>query len=205
MPVTSPVSLTKIKNEFNGTNSFSAYVRGGSYVPNIPALSGISATTNGLAMSQFLNASNISVSLPGWNAGFGYDNVIGSSYVDNICNGAYAEVYLYVNSNGTMVYNDMLNNYNHTWLQNGTASDIYFRFDVTSGTNPSLSTAPGYGNAAIGTNLQMNTNYWFRISSTANCGEVTQTDCYGTWSFRDASNNVLASQTFWMSAYTSSA
>lgn len=55
MAVTAPVSLSKIKAEFVGPNNLSAYVRGGSYVPNISANAAISTTVSGLALSQFLN------------------------------------------------------------------------------------------------------------------------------------------------------
>lgn len=55
MAVTSPVSLSKVIAEFLGPNNLSAYVRGGSYVPNISANAAISTTTSGLALSQFLN------------------------------------------------------------------------------------------------------------------------------------------------------
>lgn len=55
MAVTSPVSLSKVIAEFLGPNNLSAYVRGGSYVPNISANAAISTSTSGLALSQFLN------------------------------------------------------------------------------------------------------------------------------------------------------
>lgn len=205
MPVTAPISLTKIKTEFTGPDNFGAYIRGGTYVPNVSANNSISTTVNGLAMSTFLNATKVGVSLPSWNSGGGYDNNIVSSYIDTICNGASASIYLYVNSNGTMVYNDSLANYSHTWLQVGTASELYFRFDVTSGDTPILSTSPGYGDAAVGSNLQMNTNYFFALTATVNCNDPPMTKAtFGTWSFRDASNNVLVSQTFAMEAYAQS-
>ena len=40
----------------NASPNFSSYIRGGSYVPNIPANAAISTTVAGLAMSQFLGA-----------------------------------------------------------------------------------------------------------------------------------------------------
>jgi len=58
MTITAPVSLTKIKTEFGGPNNLSAYVRGGSYVPNTAANANVSATVAGLAISQFLGATN---------------------------------------------------------------------------------------------------------------------------------------------------
>lgn len=70
MAVTSPVSLTKVRTEFGGTNRMSAYVRGGAYVPNISANSGIPTVAAGMRLSQFLGATqevgfNVSVS-PGY-------------------------------------------------------------------------------------------------------------------------------------------
>lgn len=61
MAITTPVSLSKIKAEFSGPNNFSAYVRGGSYVPNTSTNSAISTTRSGLRMSQFAGASNVTV------------------------------------------------------------------------------------------------------------------------------------------------
>lgn len=58
MSVTAPVSLTKIKTEFSGPDTFSSYVRGGLYVPDNSANAGISTTVAGLTMSTFLGASD---------------------------------------------------------------------------------------------------------------------------------------------------
>lgn len=57
MPVTTPVSLSKIRAEFGGPANFSAYVRGGTYVPSSPQNNNILTTRAGLAMSQFAGAS----------------------------------------------------------------------------------------------------------------------------------------------------
>jgi len=51
--VTAPATLSKIKSVFGGGNSLSEYRRGGGKVPNTPHYNAISATTNGLAISQF--------------------------------------------------------------------------------------------------------------------------------------------------------
>lgn len=58
MTVTAPVSLSKIVAEFGGPNNLSAYVRGGAYVPNTTANANVSTTVAGLAISQFLGATN---------------------------------------------------------------------------------------------------------------------------------------------------
>lgn len=64
MAVTAPVSLSGIVAEFGGPGNLAAYIRGGGYVPNIPANAAISTTVEGLAMSQFEGAVN-SVPLSG--------------------------------------------------------------------------------------------------------------------------------------------
>lgn len=57
MAITAPASLSKIIAEFGGPSNLSAYVRGGSYVPNTSANQAISTTAAGLAISQFVGAS----------------------------------------------------------------------------------------------------------------------------------------------------
>jgi len=52
--VTAPASLSKIKSVFGGGNKLSEYVRGGSIVPNTAHYNAISASVNGLAISQFV-------------------------------------------------------------------------------------------------------------------------------------------------------
>ncbi len=61
MAVSTPVTLKKIKAEFSGPNNFSAYVRGGSYVPDNATNSKISTTRSGLRMSTFAGAANVVV------------------------------------------------------------------------------------------------------------------------------------------------
>ncbi len=57
MAISAPASLSKIIAEFGGPSNLSAYVRGGSYVPNTSANQAISTTAAGLAISQFVGAS----------------------------------------------------------------------------------------------------------------------------------------------------
>lgn len=59
MAVTAPASLSKIVAEFGGPNNLSAYVRGGTYVPAYNT--GVSATTAGLSINSFVDASDYSV------------------------------------------------------------------------------------------------------------------------------------------------
>lgn len=64
MPVTAPVSLTKVKAEFGGVaNNLKAYNRGGARVPNIAANNAIATDPNALRLSQFLNATNVVASV----------------------------------------------------------------------------------------------------------------------------------------------
>jgi hypothetical protein len=51
--VSTGASLSSIKSVFSGGNAFSGYNRGGSYVPNDGAMTGISTTASGLTMSTF--------------------------------------------------------------------------------------------------------------------------------------------------------
>ena len=196
--IPSTISLDNIQTEFGGSNpiGINEYYAGAGLVPagTANATSVAIPTSGTISFANFSGAAALSASLPSWNAGGGYDNNISASVIDFTCSGAYAEIYLYVNSNGTIVYNDMLNNYSHTWRLAGNASDFYFRFDVSG----SVSGSP------TGSNLQMNTNYTYYLTASAGCGGDDSASCAGTWSFRNASNTVLASKTFYMSAYAQS-
>lgn len=56
MAVGSPVSLSGVRSEFGtGSSALSGFVRGGGYVANHENNAAISSTSNGLALSQFLN------------------------------------------------------------------------------------------------------------------------------------------------------
>ena len=197
--IPSAISLGNIQTEFGGSNpiAISEYYAGAGLVGSgtANATSVVIPSSGTISFANFSGAAALSATLPSWNSGFGYDNYISGSYVDTTCSGAYAEIYLYVNSTGTIVYNDMLNNYSHTWKIAGNASDFYFRFDVSSGSVSGSST---------GTNLQMNTNYTYYMTSSAGCGGDDSASAAGTWSFRNASNTVLASKSFTMIADASS-
>ena len=196
--IPSTISLANIQTEFGGSNpiGINEYYAGAGLVPagTANATSVAIPTSGTISFANFSGAAALSASLPSWNAGGGYDNNISASVIDFTCSGAYAEIYLYVNSNGTIVYNDMLNNYSHTWRLVGNASDFYFRFDVSG----SVSGSP------TGTNLQMNTNYTYYITATAACNDTVSNQCTGTWSFRNAGGGVLVSQSFSMVAYAES-
>jgi len=56
MPLGTNPSFKQVRDFFGGTANLSAYVRGGSIVPNIPANSAISTTVAGLKLSQFSGA-----------------------------------------------------------------------------------------------------------------------------------------------------
>lgn len=155
MTVTAPVGLQKIKTEFNGPNTFSSYVRGGSYVPNIPALSGISTTVNGLAMSTFLNASNLTVDLPTYNPGLA--DVVLQAYGGPAAIPSWAQAALYLFADGTGRYKTANVNtgdteFNFNWLQSGNASDYYAWLDTPTGDQPTI-----YPSNPLDTSLQLNT------------------------------------------------
>lgn len=198
MPVTAPISLTKIKTEFSGPNNLAAYVRGGTYVPNITANNAISTTVNGLGMSQFLNATNATVSLASWGAGtLGYDIYIGSSFYDTTCAGATADLVLTFDSGGQMSYYDMLTTTYHTWLLSGSNSDYYVRLEQTGGTG----TLTG---SAVNTNLQLNSNRSWTLSTSVACGDSADVDIIATLSIRNSSDTVLVSKSLFMGVTASS-
>lgn len=205
MAVTAPVGLQKIKTEFNGPDNLAAYVRGGTYVPDISANSAISTTVNGLAIGQFLNATNISVSLPSdWNPSTNDIN-IGASYICTTCEFTTpaALIELSVNSDGTMTAKDIYDDdgcpatgsafstLNHTWLQAGDASSLYIRLEGT-GDSPS--------GAALSTNLVLSSNRVWTLCADAAFGNSVSLNFVGTLSIRDASNNILVSKTIQLSA-----
>jgi len=198
--IPSTISLDNIQTEFGGSNpiGINEYYAGAGLVPagTANATSVAIPTSGTISFANFSGAAALSASLPSWNSGGGYDNNIIATVNDFTCSGANAEIYLYVNSNGTIVYNDMLNNYSHTWRLAGNASDFYFRFDVSSG---------GVSGSATGTNLQMNSNYLYFVSASAACNDPPViNECTGTWSFRNAGGGVLVSQSFSMVAYAES-
>ena len=121
---TNPDFLT-IKSFFAGSNSFADYYRGGPYVPNIPANAGISASANGLSMTQFsgadktsplsVSASDVNVQVPEGSFSAG-----GSSYASA--------------SGGT-------GNYTYTWqflsgvqCHQGSLNSSGLTFEITHGT-----------------------------------------------------------------------
>jgi hypothetical protein len=202
--IPSTISLDNIQTEFGGSNpiGINEYYAGASplLVPSGTAnATSVAIPTSGtISFANFSGAAALSASLPSWNSGGGYDNNIIATVNDFTCSGANAEIYLYVNSNGTIVYNDMLNNYSHTWRLVGNASDFYFRFDISTG-------AVASGSSATGTNLQMNANYLYFVSASAACNDPPViNECTGTWSFRNAGGGVLVSQSFSMVAYAES-
>lgn len=198
----SAISLGNIQTEFTGSNpiAISEYYAGaGLVVSGTANATSVQIPSSGaIRFSNFSGAERISATLPSWNSGGGYDNSIGASVSDTTCSGALAEIYLYVNSTGTIVYNDMLNNYSHTWKIIGDASKFYFRFDISTG-------AVASGSSATGTNLQMNSNYTYFVSASVACNDPpVSNECTGTWSFRNANGGVIVSQSFIMFAYASS-
>lgn len=176
MPVTSPASLTKIKNEFGGPNNLGAYVRGGSYVPNITPLNAISTTTAGLAISQFLNASILNATLPQHDAYGGYDvNLIASGGPNDVFN-SWAACSLILRADGSGTYRESNvntgdNDYNFTWLLSGSASSYYGYLDTPTGDFPTSGT--------VATSLQLNTTrewQWYVESVYPDGGLVSISD-----------------------------
>ena len=201
--IPSALSLGNIQTEFTGSNpiAISEYYAGAGLVASGTANATsvvIPSSGNPIRFSNFSGAERISATLPSWNSGGGYDNSIGASVTDTTCSGALAEIYLYVNSNGTIVYNGGFGNVSHTWRIIGDASKFYFRFDISTG-------AVASGSSATGTNLQMNANYIYFVDASVACNDPpVSNECTGTWSFRNANGGVIVSQSFIMFAYASS-
>lgn len=59
LPTSPPISLNQIKSEFGatGTRSLTEFYRGGAFVPNIPANSGV-PTSGAISLLDFLGATN---------------------------------------------------------------------------------------------------------------------------------------------------
>jgi len=70
MAISTPVTFTKIRNEFGGTGPFSDYIRGGTYTHNNADNQAISTTTNGLAFGDFDDAADVDS-----NNGLNWNNV----------------------------------------------------------------------------------------------------------------------------------
>jgi hypothetical protein len=209
MPITAPVSLTKIKTEFSGPNNLAAYTRGGTYVPNISANSAISTVPTGLAISQFLGATNLAVSLPSnWGPFDTYEMSVSANYITSVEGEIItAKAVLTIKTNGTMSGEDFYGeagcagslvldepSLGHTWLQAGDASAVYVRLDIDF-FNVELPAG-----SATGTNLQLNAERSWNFCSEVSFGGNVSKFAYGTLSLRDSANNVLASKTIWLGA-----
>lgn len=68
LPSSPPISLNQIKTEFGatGSRSLTQFYRGGAFVPNIPANSGV-PTSGSISLLDFLGASNLV--MPTWGPG----------------------------------------------------------------------------------------------------------------------------------------
>lgn len=117
MAVTAPVSLTKIHAEFGGSAAFSAYVRGGAYVPDGPSENAsISTTTSGLAMSTFEGAIN---AVYGPMADFVWSNISGTNTASTV-------------ADSTTGYNTAVNLYYTSTYNSGSLATISYKIDSGS-------------------------------------------------------------------------
>lgn len=185
MPVTAPVSLSKIKTEFSGPNNFKSYVRGGSYVPNITANSAIATTESGLSMSSFLNASIQTVQLPQYNP-----DILGDVFLqtyggpNNILIASWAAAQIILRPDGSGTYrrsnvNTGDSDFNFTWLLSGSASDYYAYLDTPIGDPP---TNTPVVSSALDTALQLNSIrgwMWYVESNPPGTGTLTTLACEG--------------------------
>lgn len=158
-----PLRFSEIQTEFTAQGSatnFRAYLKNAGIVdsndtaPNVP-------TSGTMNMLQFLGAAIVSltVNLPQYNAGSGYDvNMTASSFWGSgstIDAWASAQIVLYANGAGVYRTSDAGagdNDYNFTWLTVGSASDAYAYMDAPTGD------AFDGTSAATGTSLVLSTS-----------------------------------------------
>lgn len=132
MPVTAPVSLTKVKAEFGGVaNNLKAYNRGGARVPNIAANNAISTDPNSLRLSQFLNATNVVATV----------QITDQLVFDNRESGSFATLNANytLNSNGTAQYSTSQFggvSIPNEWGTGVTGSNFEVRAVLIAGTTP---------------------------------------------------------------------
>ena len=134
LPTSPPISLNDIKAEFGatGSRSLTAFYRGGSFVPNIPANSGV-PTSGSISLLDFLGASNLV--MPTWGPG-----IVRTAATSPAS--ASATVTLYSSTGGTIpAWNDTIRasgtplggmtteGLDATWLPSGmNSSDFRVRF-----------------------------------------------------------------------------
>lgn len=162
--IPSAISLSSIQTEFGGSNpiSISEYYSGGSYVAGGTqnATSVVIPTSGTISFSNFSGAAAaaaLSVNLPQYNSGLGYDVYLSvSSFDDNPSATVWtsAQLTLFANGSGKYVesnYNTGDSNYTFTWLTSGSASDAYAYLDTPTGDSVTGTSS------AVATSLQMNT------------------------------------------------
>lgn len=131
MPLGTNPDFVAVKNFFAGSNSFADYYRGGPYVPNIAANAGISATANGLALTQFSGADKVTLPpAPTLQDAYSGDNVQS--------NGGWMQAYASVElrTNGYVyAHSDNSSSGNvYQWLPAGrSASEYQYRTSVNGG------------------------------------------------------------------------
>lgn len=161
MPISQTPSLQELKTFFGGSNNFSDYVRGGAYVPDIPANSAISTTVNGLALAQFKGAdmaAAVDIVMP---ATGGYSDISSSSSAV----GAYT--WLQWNASGWIQYgNSTQANTNDTRWASAATTAYSVRF------MPMLGTAGNYVSPTL-------LARWQAITSTTTGPTIVTTEHFG--------------------------
>ena len=164
--IPSSISLGNIQTEFGGLNpiSISEYYSGGTYVAggtaNATSVVIPSSPGSTIRFSNFSGAAAapaLSVNLPQYNAGFGYDVYLQSSGTLSGGPNSWASVQLILRADGSGTYrvsnvNTGDSDYNFTWLTSGSASDAYAYLDTPSGMSVDGTSS------AVATSLQLNSN-----------------------------------------------
>lgn len=162
MPLGTNPRFSEVRTFFGGPANLAAYVRGGSYVPNIPANSAISTTVSGLRLSQFSGADKVaavSLTLP---PSLGYSSK--GSYVPGI--GGWCSIR--INSTGYIQYSSYEQNYaNNTTWASGATTAYSVRFTILTGTANDFSTGAAFG-------------VWHAINSTNSGPTIITKEWFGT-------------------------
>jgi hypothetical protein len=160
--VSNPATLQSVINTFGTGGSpanLYAYRRGQSYVPDIPAYSGISTTQP--ALSSFAGLTYPFLDLPDYDTG-SYDIQLyySAQSVGNLT--VYVEIVLNSNGTGAYSYSDNFSGggdfLTFNWLLAGSASDYWAYMDAPAGSSFSAGSSP------TGSSLQLNTLRRWRLS-----------------------------------------
>lgn len=198
--VSNPATLQSVINTFGSggspTNLY-AYRRGQSYVPDVPAYSGVSTTQP--ALSTFAGLVYPALNLPNYNAGT-YSIELSHSYFISpaIFDTVFAYVGIQLNSDGSGKYyygeygSAQVNFTTFTWLLTGSASDYYAYMDAPGGNSFSIGT--------VTTSLQLNSTRYWELQANAASNNFDIKSLTSTLRIKNSGGTDLTAKTLLMSA-----